>query len=87
MLSHCSEIHSCFDGAIDSAVLFCCFRGGVLCLLRVSPYITEIKDVVGNPRLDLLAFFAKYFYGCFLYNSLDVVGEEVRLLQKDLDLF
>ena len=60
VLSHCSEIHLffCFyhlrsDGATDSAVLFRCFRGGILCLLHVSPYIADIKNIVGNPRLDI----------------------------------
>ena len=38
---------------IDSAVLFNFrFRGGVLCLLPVSPYIAAIQDVVGSSRLD-----------------------------------
>ena len=80
-----SEIHSfhfCFyhlrsDGAIDSAVVFHCFRGGVLCFLYVSPYIAEIQDVVDNARLDLFPVFAKYFSGCFLYNTLEVVGQDV----------
>ena len=58
-------------------VRYCSAVSGVLCLLHVSPYIAEIKDVVGNPRLDLFPFFAKYFSGCFLYNSLDIVGEDV----------
>ena len=58
-------------------VRYCSAVSGVICLLHVSPYIAEIKDVVGNPRLDLFPFLAKYFSGCFLYNSLDIVGEDV----------
>ena len=65
------------EGAIESAVLFCCFRDGVLCLLHVSPYIA-------GPGLDF-SFFSKYFSGCFLYNSLDVVGEDVYAFFEQIE--
>ena len=53
------------DDAIDSAVLFSCFKGRVLCLRHVSPYVAEIQDgsfsflcqaLVGD---DVYVFFEK----------------------------
>ena len=49
-------------------------------------YIEDVFSVVSpGPKsclffsryLDIFPFFAKYFSGCFLHNSLDVVGEDI----------